>query len=54
MDHKAMLQIIGEMYVRLVQLDQENANLKLALRNKEEEIGLLKHGQQDSPRTSGK
>lgn len=54
MDQKTMLQIIGEMYVKLLQLDQDNANLRLALRNKDEEIGLLKHGQQDTQRISGK
>jgi hypothetical protein len=53
MDQKTMLQIIGELYLRLYQLDQENANLKAAIRNKDEELGLLKHGQ-DTQRVSGK
>lgn len=58
METKQLFLIIGELYARLYELEGENQKLKLSVRNKDEQLELVRtnngQGQQESQRISGK
>lgn len=58
MDTKQLFLIIGELYTRLYEVESENQKLKMALRDKNEQLELVRtnnvQGQQEPQRISSK
>ena len=58
MDTKRLFSIIGELYTRIYELEEEKQQLKLTLRDKSEQLELARvnngQGQQESQRVSSK